>query len=332
MLVDEALERLRGAGLDVRVVSAGGAEPTADFLVTMSSPSGERTYAAQVKRDVTRQSAAALHGLSDRPVLVIAPYVSDVVADLFQERGVDYVDAAGNMSVRWGSTLIQVRGRRRQQAVQAPRAPRLFQPRGLQILFLLLREPDLFSAPMRSIAARSDASLGSVKVVVDDLESAGYAYRKGDQRRLVRQSSLFDRWVEAYALTLAPRLGLGRFEAREPRWWRKADRELGKAKVQLGGESAASRLDSQLRTSHAVLYAEEIPENLALAHRWQRSDGKDANVEVRRRFWGYEPQDGLLVPTPLIYADLKASGDERQSEAADRLRESDEVLRRIDGR
>jgi len=257
--------------------------------------------------------------------------VSDTVADLWRSRGIDYVDAAGNMLVGWGTTLIDVRGRRRRSTPPRPRVSRAFQPRGLQVVFVLLSRPDLVARPMRTIAAASGASLGAVKLVIDELIDAGFVYGGGSERKLVRSRALFGRWVEAYALTLAPRLWLAEFTASDAGWWLSAVDAVREAGVQFGGESAAHLLDPHLRTSQAVLYAERVPQDLAIKFRWRKSEGA-ATIEIRRRFWTRETEDEVLVPTPLIYADLMASGDDRQREAAGRLRERDDVLRRIDDR
>lgn len=326
-LLETVLDHVHAAGLATEPKSAGRLDDGSALVVAASSD--RHTYTIVIKPTVTRESAAAFDLPDGSAVLVVAPFVPDGAADLWRARGIDYVDAAGNMHLRWGSTWIDVRGRRRQAAPSAPRAARMYQPRGLQIVFALLWQPDLVTEPMRTIATASRASLGAVKHVIDELVDAGYVLPDSAGRRLVRSGALFGRWVEAYALTLAPRLPIGEFSAPSRDWWRSADADLRRADVQLGGESAASLLRTDLRTSQAILYADRLPEELALAYRWHRTD-TEPNVWVRSRFWTPEP--GVLVPSPLIYADLLASGDDRQREAASTLRETDEVLRRIDAR
>jgi hypothetical protein len=73
-----------------------------------------------------------------------------------------------------------------------------------------------------------------------------------------------------------------------------------------------------------------VPSRLAVAHRFRKADGP-GDVEIRQRFW-HLPADGsdILVPAPLVYADLIASGEPRQLEAAAHLREHDAHLRRLD--
>jgi hypothetical protein len=63
-----------------------------------------------------------------------------------------------------------------------------------------------------------------------------------------------------------------------------------------------------------------------------RKAAGEGDVEVRQRFWHLDDRrEELTVPTPLVYADLVASADPRQLEAAAHLRGHDDLLRRLDG-
>jgi hypothetical protein len=138
------------------------------------------------------------------------------------------------------------------------------------------------------------------------------------------------RWVEAYAFDLWPRLTLGNFEASDPSWWTKADEAMRATDAQWGGETAAPLLNAHLRPGKAVIYALALPKQLIIDYRLRKSSA-DGNVEIRKRFWNFPGSRAqLTVPSPLIYADLIASGDPRQLEAAADLREHDELLRRLD--
>ena len=172
-------------------------------------------------------------------------------------------------------------------------------------------------------------SLGTVSMVFHDLKRAGYLHTGDEGRQLHRVSQLFDRWVEAYGLDLFPRLSLGRFDSADANWWRNADEAMRAEGAQWGGELAAHLLNPQLRPATATLYANALPRRLILDHRLRKADG-EGNVEVRQRFWTLaRPSPRPIVPSTLIYADLVASGDPRQLEAAADLREHDDLLRRL---
>jgi hypothetical protein len=92
---------------------------------------------------------------------------------------------------------------------------------------------------------------------------------------------------------------------------------------------ARSGAARRLHPKRAVIYAPDVPKRLATEYRFRRSEG-EGSVEVRQRFWLLPADPSLTVPTPLIYADLVASGDPRLAEAAADLRESDALLQRLD--
>lgn len=315
-LLAAALAHLEAAGLGV--AEAG------DSLVRVTFAAETRLYEVQLKAKVSPATAHA----ADRPVLVVAPHVPDGAADALRRQDVHYVDSVGNMYLRWNGLLLDVRGRRGPAGPQpgAPGRPlRAFKQGGLKILFTLLSDPEMAAAPYREIAMASVTSVGTVHWVLKELEEAGYVA----DRRLHRTRDLLGRWVEAYTFELWPRLTLGYFDAPDPGWWTRADDAVRAAGAQWGGETAAHHLNPHLRPGRAVLYAPQIPRQLSLDQRFRKAD-ESGNVEVRQRFWSHPPASALLVPTPLIYADLVASADPRQQEAAADLRKNDALLQRLD--
>jgi hypothetical protein len=165
--------------------------------------------------------------------------------------------------------------------------------------------------------------------VLTELQENGYVSGGEEVRRLHRSRDLFQRWVDAYAIDLYPRLEYARFDAPDPLWWRHSTEEVQANGGQWGAEVAAHLLGSRLLPARATIYATDIPSRLAIQRRFRRAT-HDGNVEIRQRFWSRQlGQDAPTVPTPLIYADLVASGDPREIEAAEYLRDNDEVLRRL---
>lgn len=196
------------------------------------------------------------------------------------------------------------------------------------VVFWLLCEPELATLPYREIAAASGASLGSVQGTMVDPERDGFVLLRGGRRSVERTGELFDRWVAAFTLELCPRWLLGRFEStaglvaggrREPR---------PRARV-VGGEIAIHVLGLDLKPSRVLVYTAELPRSLILEHRLRKATDA-GDVEFRRRFWGFERPGSRLVPSPLASADLIASGNPRLANGARQLRETDDLLRRLD--
>lgn len=338
-------ERIRpGGGLDLRV-RAGGR--------------GQRTYHVQLKSRMTAEAATALGPQRPGHLLVVAPHIPDSAARVLRERGIDYVDAAGNARLAWDGLLVDIRGRRppvTARILAPPAAGRAFTAAGAQVTFVLLAWPQAASWPVRDIAAAAGVSLGTVSVVLSDLSAGGYLY-EAPRRSVARGGELLSRWAEAYTVSLAPKLLLGRFDAPEVDW-SAALKRLSAAGVQAGGELAASVLDPHLRPAGATLWADHLPVQLLARCRMRRAEQGD--ILVRRRFWdpilarhgviepweptpkaedpgsptdavGLTSEAGPLVPSVLVYGDLVASGEPRLREHADRLRRRDDRLIRLDG-
>jgi len=190
---------------------------------------------------------------------------------------------------------------------------------GLKILFALLCCPRLVDRPYREISKASNAALGSVQLVITELINSNYVEVQGSSRRLHRSRELFERWVEAYGMTLYPQLRLGQYEADELAPWLEGRLPIRDFDAQWGGEVAAKQIVGYIRPSTVTVYAPGTPARLLAKMRARRSD--EGAIQIRRRFWGdLEDSDSATVPAPLVYADLVASGDPRQIETARRMR------------
>lgn len=336
-----AVEIIEQAIAGMRQLGVQAARRGEDNLELWSQrlPDARRRYHLEVRSRVTTGLAAAIGARPDRPTILITAYVPEPAAEILRTRGIDYVDLAGNAHLRWDGLLIDIRGRKpaKAPAVTVPTGLRRpFTRSGAQVTFCLLAWPELADRPVRELARASGTAVGGAHAVLRDLESGGYLIPAPSGRVLTRAGELLDRWTEAYALSLFASLHLGYYRAPDPDWWLHARAALRDAGVHLGGEAAASELDSRLRPGGAVLYAAEIPARLLAKYRCQKATGpRDANVIVRRQFWIPPNQvnadaEAGLAPAVLIYADLLVSGESRQREHAERLRRLNDRLEYLD--
>ncbi|HWO60112.1 MAG TPA: type IV toxin-antitoxin system AbiEi family antitoxin [Umezawaea sp.] len=326
-LFPELGDRLRELGFEIDVE-----KHIADVVARISRGSGtSQTYAVVFQRSVPSELATALHPHASLPTLLVAGSITEQAAALLRERGIDYIDEAGNAHIAWDDVLVDVRGRRKangRTVKSSQLGTKAFSRAGLQVGFVLLSWPTMAGAPLRELASAGGVSLGTAQAVVDDLTKSGYLYDVAGERRLGRAGELLNRWSEAYSTRLSPALPLGDFEVPDISWWRDSEDELTRSNVQIGGEAGASLLDQHLVPATLTLYADEQPRTLIGKHRMARAE-QAGNIHLRRRFWTMAEQS-WIVPSTLIYADLLASGDPRQREHADRIRTSDDRLASLD--
>ena len=129
-----------------------------------------------------------------------------------------------------------------------------------------------------------------------------------------------------YAVRLRPRLHSYRFRSPgQGLWWKGLDPQVFGG--QWGGEVAAAQLGTVLKPEKAILYLQQGDMRLGLSQLIKsqalRSD-PDGDVEVVEAFWENERLgwSGCCVPLPLVVADLQASQDARNIEAAVELKEN----------
>jgi hypothetical protein len=320
-LLEAAFEAVHPLGLRFRVLGHEplGRDPRADTLVGLRFGGLDIRYVVEIKRGIRPAAlGAVIHQLRRHrpPALLVADYVTPPLADKLQTEGIEFIDTAGNAFLNHPPLLVFVEGRRRTGEPPASERGRAFQATGLQVLFALLARPELVDRPYRMIATRAGVAHGTVGWVMAELVAQGYVATIQGHRRLIDGDRLLDRWVEAYARTLRPKLLLGRFRGDLARLDANA---LRKKDLLVGGEPAAARLTRHLRPGTATFYAEEIQTDVIVGLTLRADDR--GNVDFRRRFWAFRGEVPGLVPTLLVYADLLAIGEARCLETAELLRD-----------
>jgi len=341
-LLDNALGALtRTTGLNAVVVTSEpkppkGARPDAAIEID----EGGRRFRFFVEIKVIDRAvalAAAKHQLEPygRKGVLVAPYLTAELAQHCRDKlGLQFIDTAGNVYLRVPGLYVFVRGGR-----PHPLTPTALSTRGgtataLRVVFVLLCRPELLNAPYREIVAAAGVALGAVGWVFFDLQGRGYiaAGRRKRNRRFLEPARLLDEWVTNFPIKLRPKLNPRRFRAPDLGWRERTHLPDG---AHWGGEVAAARLIDYLKPATCTIYLEPEKAHEAFAtlvkeHRL-RADPQ-GNVEVLDAFWNlpHENPPDDLVPPLLVYADLMATLDPRNLEAAKRIREQhvEHALRR----
>lgn len=318
-LLEAALTAGRAHGLDWKVIALppGGRAPRqADTKLRLRHGGQETIYHVEIKR-VLRPAAmgAVLAQLREltAPALLVTDYVTPPMAEKLRDKGVQFIDAAGNAFLDTPPLLVWVKG---QQPANMPKTGdmrgRAFQVTGLKVLFALLCKPELVEQPYREIARLAGVAHGTVGWVMPELPKLGFMGTLHGRRRLLNGPQLMQQWVEAYAQRLRPKLRLERWQAKTLDWTANVD--ATRYGLLLGGEPAARRLTGHLRPGTATFYGARVNRQLMIDQHLRPDP--NGNVEIMRRFWKFDGETAGQVPDVLVYADLLAIGDERCLETA----------------
>ncbi len=288
-----------------------------DYLLRIIMRGKEIRYYVEIKANVTKADkllAMMRKGEFDHPLLLVTKYINARLADELKQNGTEFIDTAGNAFLNQPPLYIFVKGNK-PDIVKTPPTKRTFKPAGLRVIFAFLCNPGLENKTYREIAAETGVALGTVDWIMKELKELRFLLDMGKRgQRLIQKENLLQRWVTAYPEQLRPKLTLGRFRG-EYGWWQQ--KTLGPFKAQWGGEVAAAKLTQYLQPQIITIYtAPQELDQLLIRNRLKRDQTGD--VEILKKFWKppeiWKHED--LVHPILIYADLLATGNERNIETA----------------
>jgi len=250
--------------------------------------------------------------------VMIIPQLTTDMADRLRDDDTQFMDTAGNCFINQPPFYIFIKGNRLQGVVKAPVVGRAFKQTGLRVLYAMLCNPGLENETYRAIAAKTNVALGMVNWVLNELNELGYLVETGKGRarhiQLIEKEKLLDRWITGYAEQLRPKLLMGRYRGADD-WWQET--VLNPEKAQWGGEVAAGKLTDYLKPQTITVYVDkDNPDAVLIQNRLKKDPQGD--VELLHRFWQPDTvvPHGETVHPILVYADLMATGNQRNIETA----------------
>lgn len=343
--------------LDDAPTAEGGSNRTPDALLRLLE--ADVVIPIEIKRNLQPANLGALIDQINRlpgpqPGLLVADYINPRMAERLEEAGVQFLDTAGNAYINRHPVYVLITGKKQTRIIDSPdlsQTNRAFEPKGLLVTFAFLEDPSLAAKPYRDIALVSGVAVGTVGWVINALKAGQYLQvdAKTRKRRITNYDRLLDRWVSAWPEKLKHKYLLGQFTPKDPHWWEHT--RIQNYGGYWGGETAAAIYTKHLKPQVVTAYVDR--ENLAklirdarLSKAKEHRQAEDALVYLYSPFWpvgsskehsdshrqelkeeapGYpsakeEPAEGLAPPI-IVYADLIATGDPRNLETAQLIRD-----------
>lgn len=242
-----------------------------------------------------------------RPGLLVCDRITTALEKYCIERGIHFLDGAGNASIILPGLFLRVAGRKTQAFNDEPTR---MSHGVMKLLFILLSEPGSINETYRNLASLAGISLGMVSKAFDYLEAKRF-YRQSKQgRRLTDPEAITALWIQEYAVVLRPRFKILRLEGSSN--WQTLSLEPGEC---WGGEAAASILSDGYLSPEQIQLFTPVPLSYRRDSLHLRPHPK-GNFQLTSAFWGenFTPSKRAIVL--LTIAELMASQDDRNIETA----------------
>lgn len=290
----------------------------ADKIIRLTIGEKRIQYYAEIKRNLQRPYVGLLvhyRNLVPAPFLLVAQYVNEALAEDLRRNRIEFIDGAGNAYIDQPPLYVYIKGNKPKDRGREGIRDRAFRGTGLKVVFVFLCDPQMVNQNYRAIARAAGVALGNIGSIIDDLTRQGFLLDMGKKgHKLIDKKRLLARFVEDYPNKLRQRLVMGRFQGNLD--WRET-KALGFGNALWGGEVAAAKMTDYLKPQNLTIYMEpKRLEPFLLKYRLKRDP--DGEIEILGIFWGLEGlavHKGLVHPI-LAYADLLATADERNIEAA----------------
>jgi len=263
------------------------------------------------------------HASTNKPVILVTPYLSRELAQRCREIDLSFIDTAGNAYVRATNLLVFVSGQPRKIDLSLQPHYQALTASGLKIVFHLLTHATAINTTYRAIKESTQVSLGSITNIMEDLIARGYLSPDGQMpRRLLAADKLVDEWAVHYPIKLRPKLFARRYTQINSKGLNHflKNVDLSTHRAVWGGEAAAAILTQHLVPERATVYLHHTGDSLIQEHRL-RAD-PFGEIELLNAFWQDDDNSSQTTAPPLVvYSDLLSTGDGRLFETAGLLRE-----------
>lgn len=278
-------------------------------------------FRVEVKKELRAMHINHLEHMAkmEAPYLIIANRIFPKVKHELKERGINYLEASGNMFLQHDGLYLKIEGKRHTEQSRATGSNRAFTKTGLKVIYQFLIDEDWINKSYRDIASHTGTGLGNINNIFNGLKQEGYLLQltKNDYK-LDDKQKLLEKWIMEYEKRLKPSLSIGSFRfLNMDDFYDWKSLPLRNGKTFWGGEPAGDLFTDYLRPEELTLYTTE--ERTDLIKNYRLVPDLKGNVKAYKTFWKHTEVNVNVVHPLLAYADLIAKGDRRCTETAQKI-------------
>ncbi len=297
-----------------------------DGLLEVNIGKGKLFFVIEVKGTIKRPIPEQLYRYPKKRTenfILFAEYVNPSIADDLKKNNVNFIDSLGNAFIHIPNHLyIDVLG----NTLRIPKekqATAIFQPKGLQLLSLLLANENTLNLSLRDLARISGISLGRTGTIIKELKINGFILETAKNKfEFNEKKKLFEKWIENYGERLRPKLLLGTYKISPKTNIQKITQILKNKNLSFayGGETGAEILTQYLPAGNIDLFIQE-QQLLETIKYLKLAPSKEYNMRLFNLYseeiiFPDNSQEIPLVLPIFVYAELLYRANDRAVETA----------------
>lgn len=321
MIIHKAIDALAGA---TGALAEWGQEDTQkgapDGKLRLNINQKEYWFDAVVKKQVRNLHLANLNELGKKyeNLILITEVVYPNIGEQLRSRGVNYIDALGNVFIKQNDLLLLIEGKKPTKTL-TEKAGRAFNKTGLKFIYHLLTDKDFIGKTYREKAAICDTAVGNINYITNDLLNQGFLRKKTKGVFYIpNREKLINQWLIYFERKLKPDYFIGTFRfvnKEDAKNWRELTLDFTKTKW--GGEPAAGILTNYLKPVAFTMYTAET--RAELIRNYKLVPDEAGNVRVYNVFWAMQAENAKTVHPLIIFADLVNTANARTDELANMI-------------
>lgn len=302
---------ITGGNTHFRPVDTAQQDATLQFVIGQD----KYLFFVEVKKELREMHIPAILekiGHDKEQWLLVCRYIPKQVKERLKSLGVNNLDAAGNCYIRAGRLFLYINDKP-VTPVRENNTGKLWARAGLKLVLAILTEPGIVGTPYRNIAQKAGIALGNVGGLLAELKNGGH---------LANKTKLATRWAEQYNTRVKPKLLKTQLQwplDKQTNW------ESMQGPFYWGGEAAGSLYTTYLNPQHFTIYTQAPDVDIIKA--LGAIPAPDGNLALYTAFWAealqwYQHTNHSAVPPLVAYADLLETGDSRNLEIAERIKDT----------
>jgi hypothetical protein len=263
------------------------------------------------------------------PLILLAEYVNTAIGEDLRKNRINFIDCQGNAFLYIpGKIFVDIQGKKPVKEIEKTQTA-LFQPKGMQLLFVLLTQENAINEPIRVLKQKAGIAFERTATAITELKTKGFVFETKDKRlQFVNKRNLLEKWLANYGDRLRPKLVLGAYKI-APSAAEQAPDLLQKAfpddngNYAIGGGLAGDLLMHYYRGPTTEIFV--LPDQVGKVCRTLKLiPARETDATLLNLFTPAVIYQKQNLPHPiahplLIYAELLYQGGDRAAEAAGQI-------------